>query len=573
MTADKTGFGKFRTKSTTRVKGKRNRTGCLCCRKRRIKCDNGKPECEHCTRSRYECIWPHGEQALPHINEFKLVKRRNLRFVVRDRENKRPPPNANINRENSVVDHLLKDHTGTMQKEVDYDVLLRRYIQQAFGMSKLLIPTSEQDFTFVKAITKEDLSFYDAFMRGFLVAASPQLCCTSLQPSCLGITFNAISRPMFFACGAAYLCQKRIIPSDVARRRYQQALSFLVNFMDGETISGNEDWLLSVLLCLCELGKYFTDNITLNSMYLFAAFKIINQWREMNVNGYTLPYPYPTGLSQYIHPDDDLQERIIETNVDDVRGMFLRISEHFRPWQRTLLESFIYHYTFHLFVCRTPLESLPSPFIVFKTLKECLTSQIYKTPVAWMNNPILGASLPAFEVAAKVNWLALQLPLDGEKLHVASALLKYARYYAGPVLPPSVKSSEPKGVQNLLMQSCYAADMIVKSSLIFLKKLIHPDITSDDEEIQDAIFKFNRDLRQISLQSQTAIICPWGIAVAGAAMTSKEDQEYLLWRLGEFCEVTPSQMMPSVKRYLQTVWSGPGIDCLLYHSYATHIFM
>ncbi|KAK3389398.1 hypothetical protein B0H63DRAFT_98397 [Podospora didyma] len=35
--------------------GKRSRTGCLTCRKRRIKCDEGKPTCKNCLKSKREC--------------------------------------------------------------------------------------------------------------------------------------------------------------------------------------------------------------------------------------------------------------------------------------------------------------------------------------------------------------------------------------------------------------------------------------------------------------------------------------------------------------------------------------
>jgi Fungal Zn(2)-Cys(6) binuclear cluster domain len=34
---------------------KRTKTGCLTCRTRRIKCDEGKPECNNCLRSKRQC--------------------------------------------------------------------------------------------------------------------------------------------------------------------------------------------------------------------------------------------------------------------------------------------------------------------------------------------------------------------------------------------------------------------------------------------------------------------------------------------------------------------------------------
>ncbi|KAB8262252.1 fungal-specific transcription factor domain-containing protein [Aspergillus pseudonomiae] len=39
----------------------RTRTGCLCCRQRKKKCDETKPQCRACTRNKLKCAWP------PHI--------------------------------------------------------------------------------------------------------------------------------------------------------------------------------------------------------------------------------------------------------------------------------------------------------------------------------------------------------------------------------------------------------------------------------------------------------------------------------------------------------------------------
>ncbi|GME82531.1 unnamed protein product [Ambrosiozyma monospora] len=60
----------------------RKKTGCFCCRKRKIKCDEQKPSCYNCTRSSYKCVWPTGGQSLSRSSEFKLEKcsHRQIRF-------------------------------------------------------------------------------------------------------------------------------------------------------------------------------------------------------------------------------------------------------------------------------------------------------------------------------------------------------------------------------------------------------------------------------------------------------------------------------------------------------------
>ena len=46
--------GSRRPRKTNRT---RTRTGCFTCRKRRLKCDEGRPTCQHCTRSKLSCTY------------------------------------------------------------------------------------------------------------------------------------------------------------------------------------------------------------------------------------------------------------------------------------------------------------------------------------------------------------------------------------------------------------------------------------------------------------------------------------------------------------------------------------
>ena len=46
-----------RPRPTSTARAKRVRTGCLTCRERHLKCDEGKPRCQNCTKSRRECRW------------------------------------------------------------------------------------------------------------------------------------------------------------------------------------------------------------------------------------------------------------------------------------------------------------------------------------------------------------------------------------------------------------------------------------------------------------------------------------------------------------------------------------
>ncbi|QPG74545.1 hypothetical protein FOA43_001876 [Brettanomyces nanus] len=266
------------------------------------------------------------------------------------------------------------------------------------------------------------------------------------------------------------------------------------------------------------------------------------------------------------------------------------ISSHFMPGdqtvdacERTLLESFLYNYTINLFICdKNAVEYLASPFDVFKAFKDFLSPRIYDCPVPWMNNPVMGASLPAFEIAAKTNWLALQYPLSEKNRKLAVLLMKSAKYYALPVLPANIKAREPKNVQRRLMESCYMGGMVSKASFIFLKKLLNPDIQGSDSEIVETVESFNKDLFMLTLHSQISAICAWPMAIVGVAAVQQEHRDYLVWRINNFCDVVRSEASSTVLKYWEVIWGeekdglralGSSLDALLDRRYLKYLFI
>jgi hypothetical protein len=44
----------------------RRRTGCLTCRRRRVRCDEAKPTCRHCQKGNRNCTWSSGLRFVHH---------------------------------------------------------------------------------------------------------------------------------------------------------------------------------------------------------------------------------------------------------------------------------------------------------------------------------------------------------------------------------------------------------------------------------------------------------------------------------------------------------------------------
>lgn len=620
---------------------KRCKTGCLCCRKRKIKCDGMKPTCDRCLKSSYECIWPKNGESLPHSNHFKLTKvsRKVIKFVrmtystshesgVLIEEKSHIPRSVkeqvDITAPNQYLCHKMDEKTK--------DLLFRRYLEQVSEKTGLSSVNRLHFWIPGQTLSHQDSMFYDAFLRGFLVSVSPQLAHMKLQPASVFVPpglFNPILRSVFYACGAAYLRWRRGDMDDIAEAKYEESVTMLFKFMSEGPIKGNEYWIIVAVLCLCIRERFHAEDVTRNILRLSILLEMIRLWLESK--GKYLPLPRQS-LSRP-RPGSDLNREttsnvsllfelilvnLFEESVDPSLGHYDNVYgniyndrkadgqsaidekkeiSNISPFadcvdvmvlssgakdtdtdteacERTIIESFLYNYSVQLFICDKAVKMfLPSPFIMFKAFRGYLVPPLYKCQVPWMNNPVMGASLSAFEIAAKVNWLSLDLPLTAADIQVARSLLNTAQYYTMPILPAECKASQPESVQRLLIESCVMGEIVAKASIIFLIKLLHPMTPGEDPRIQCAFSQFKDSLAKLSVYCQVSTIFAWPLAVAGVAAVTKEDQEYLFSRAQSFLNVTRSESTVSVLRYLKIAWNGPGIDVLLDRSYAKYLFL
>ncbi|KAH8696630.1 fungal-specific transcription factor domain-containing protein [Talaromyces proteolyticus] len=61
-----------------RERAKRSKTGCLTCRKRKVKCDETRFKCNQCIRHRFSCEWPNEPPQVTSQSLFRGANRRNL---------------------------------------------------------------------------------------------------------------------------------------------------------------------------------------------------------------------------------------------------------------------------------------------------------------------------------------------------------------------------------------------------------------------------------------------------------------------------------------------------------------
>lgn len=617
-----------------KIKRYRSCTGCLPCRKRKMKCDEGKPECANCMRSAYICEWTTERQTVKSLSTFviKKYKSKKTRFIDVSKNyikcsndceesklkfNKRSET-LNIHTEDDLVqiekshrkeNQLLviqqssiipKDTSITILKQNYEDALFRKYLQH-LGEQYIL------SFNFISNrfpslglyMNKEELELFDAFTNGFMVAITPQLAHEKLQPSAIviprGIN-NAALRSVFYACGATYMSWNNKELRAYAETQYQNCLKAIQNLIDSKAIAGNEDWILISMVTFCLREKYQCQDSVRNALFLIASLEIIKYWtkaktKSKSVSKNSGTFTDDNEFSEYMD-QFELQTKLHEICIylskrnflsstrdvehiftslkmtrnventdlkletkDDLLTELVNVYYDILPFERTMIESFLFNYSVNLLNFNsTLLEYLDSPFLVFKNLSPLLTKPIYNCPVKWMNNPIMGASLPAFELAAKANWLRLHYPLNNTNKLIASKLRSLAKFYTSPFLPEAVKFKEPTGVQRKLMESCYVGNMTAMASFILLTKILFPDYTSYNEEIQDSIQIYFKNLRKLSPHSQAGAMCMWSFIITGLAITEKHQFDYLIYRIRTFGEMKKSEALLRVLLFLQSAW-------------------
>ena len=620
--------------------GGRRRTGCLCCRKRRIKCDETKPSCLKCIKSSYKCVWPTRKKSLSHINQFQLEKNRkraigfvniNTKSAVTYSSNS--PYKSDAYRSwvrftknpNSYKGINGKSHDTKLidvKKESEFDLLFRKYLSDVNGRYFKLYLNCGNFGTYVigSKMNHIEIKLFDAFSRGFLVEVTPLLADHHLLPGSITLPLgvnNPILRQIFYTCGAFFLSlgAKEFVP---VSKDYLAKSIFIVNcFLKDFPVFGNEDWLMIVSLCFHFVlqflgesmqGKTANISLCLRTIYILGSkvrkhgkrrnsgdfvdmtnwlseLQKTTQFAHLNSLGHE-NWDYNSQLSQvrrlinniglklnlqYAAHAHDLNFKPVRSHhnqLNDLPSLTLTESGFVSCIQKTVSESFLYNYTINLFGCGSNIiDKIASPFEIFDLYRNILAYRVSKSSIPWMNNPIMGASLDSFEIAAKTNWLAAHFPLDVNNQKIAGELLRNAQFYCQPLLPSKPLNNGPTEVLSRITESCYFADMVAKACFIFLSKLLNPSLKNSDSSIQAALNRFLENLSNITIQSRISSICIWPMVVAGSAALNIQQKNYLLYRLRNFEDCVRFGDMRTASRYLERIWdSSIGLNSLLdYH--------
>ncbi|KAG7889040.1 hypothetical protein KL936_003427 [Ogataea polymorpha] len=467
------------------------------------------------------------------LNEFRLQKKRTTPFVFvyGNKRQKREIESAKRTESEPVT---IKSVDCVRRQDQLDDAIFRKYLATLCSQSAL----RGFGLGFSGLISPKDAYIYDAFVNGFMVAVSTQLTHERLQPGAVFIPHGAANPwllDVFYACGAAFLAANRKDMRELAESRMTKVMGQFRQIVLSASFDRDNKWLIVALLSLTLREKFYGLDGYRTVLFLKMVFQLIRNWPKTRL----------------------ANSRRSEGLPDDIRSVVCEQKWLLTPIERTLVESFAYNYSIiGLVLDRKSQILLESPFEVFEELQPLLDQKLYKCPAPWMNNPVMGAALPAFELASKAGWLQLHYPLDESLRHQAITLLRHAKYFVPPVLPPEVRFNQPKHVCKRLLDSCHAARIVAQGAYILLYKLLYPKASEMESEIQRRISDFISDLEQLSFHSNISAILTWPFSIIGTAVVQKDQREYMLWRLQNFGYAIKNSCYDIIIEFLNRIWEG-----------------
>ncbi|TAQ91353.1 hypothetical protein B7494_g344 [Chlorociboria aeruginascens] len=210
------------------------KTGCLTCRKRKVKCDEGKPYCRRCINLHVPC-----QGYLPIASKHASSQ---IRPIL---------PAADSEK------HMIR---GNLARTIFNDNQEYSYFQ-----------------TFISDVAPRTIVAGEYNVAGFLTNLVPQAC--SKEPALRHglVALGALSMTQPYCQKSSQEVSKKITRKQhyiYALRRYQKALKSMQKLTDLRTI------LIAVILAFCfEIG---TDRLDLGLQVVLEGFKLLREWMEKN---------------------------------------------------------------------------------------------------------------------------------------------------------------------------------------------------------------------------------------------------------------------------------------------------
>lgn len=520
---------------------KRTRSGCLTCRRRKVKCKEEKPVCSGCLKSNYQCLWPeNGVQSLSRrdLDAFKVEKanlQKNLTFYVYNGDSNKTERLKETEKNDDLNLSLIPQHTPPYP-----DLLLPLFedplfpkdeteekveeVSKVLGSPELSVATGWWDQL---NVYDENAFLFHTFLNGFLRTVSPQFCHPQLLPATnfvrLGLD-NPVMRDIFNACAASFLSQQSPELQVDAQNRYALSVgqfSDALAFRQDDTV---DEWMVGALLLFCLRDKFSGCKPQIPALHLSKAFEI-------------------------------LQKLSKQGNVSPASLKFLA-------------ECLTFNYSVMLLTADdNAVRALPSPFSVYNEFRAFNDLVPFTSCVPFMNNPVSGAAKDIMEVCAKTSWLYSKYPLNPADMSIACNLLGVTYSYKPPSVDLQFFSTFPQKELARLHESVSVADILALCCRLLLTKLVVPTLLQTDPQVQTIVAAIHGKFLTIDPQSPIWIACSWPLLVCGICATDPMVQKYVLERCCQNSERYQMKFLKAAVLKFKYIWGctkgpGTGWDCL-----------
>ncbi|CUM67313.1 uncharacterized protein PRCAT00005006001 [Priceomyces carsonii] len=492
---------------------KRSFLGCMRCKEKKIKCDELKPRCENCKKSRLTCIWP---------NRKSPKKKGNLEVSPRKRD-------ATLSQLKSTWRPDLISIDSPLSTDIKVETK-GNFLQYIFKdsypsyISRIGLPDQESVFS----------SF---FLNKFLPSMARHYFQETYYLSTLFLEKAkevSILQELIYACGASMLAYEDHLYVNIARKRYKKAISLFIEKIKQGFIRGSEDWLLVAVQTLQVFSlrdRHIGPNTTQCASHFSATCAIV---RRRLINSLQKNY----------------QEQSIGTSGEIclvLEGKDSNVSVALSPLIEFMTENFIFNYSMTIFFRKhdSLKRDIPNPFEVFSLCKSKIISRKSENEIRRFS--LYTASRFAFEIAAKCSWLLrLWLPLSCDHRIILQAMLEDAK--------ENLDSLNIFAIQDIpteYKKTISLAKIILIPSIILLKKMLlfeHLEAVDFQNDIDYLISEIDQPFNDDS------ILPVWSLMIAALTSVTSNRRQFFTSKIKMLSNRINSNIMLQIMNYLEGIW-------------------
>ncbi|CDK25637.1 unnamed protein product [Kuraishia capsulata CBS 1993] len=551
----------------------RSKIGCMPCRKKKKKCDEAHPLCNRCSRTHTVCVWPTADEQMDRRFRKKraaLAAEANRDIVIKVDQTLQQLPETitiqnvirpvsedtklmEVKEEDDWSLYQIKDQKRPNTIEIQNSGMLTPVeFYQDYNPYEGLHSSSDEESNEVDPMKMSlsfspiktykdwlpglDLEYFEAkalfhFLHDYAFIILPPY---SDQRFCLHNTLVPMAsehKPLldiFMACGAHYASHYDKSFKPIRQMFSERYVNGLKSLMASGDVKGDEEWLFGGVQLMIGLDKLKgTSTTTIVKHIQFGASLVRQQLLKKKLTlgmGRTPPH-------------------------ETVEG-------------RSLLESFVYHYTVAILFCSDEMLKLLPHSHVASELIRILETPLFESEIPWANNPLMGCAIEIFALAIKIQWLFRTMEPTPEQISTGTALLFELE---------SWEMFEDNTHKSPYFQYAINYAYLVKHAMhILLIKTLRPQVHETDPEIQQdvmAVIARSSTIQAGDSSGSTGNLMFWPLAISGLAAVTEEQRKFFrqrIWSMGE--QAHGEAKIDSVMVLYEYAWSiernYPGLNTL-----------